>query len=131
MAESNSIGRQFFEAQDRLRGGPDPALCAVDYTADVNGNHLDLAAHQQMSAMFYTAFPDLRHVVDSVQVAESAERVKARAIGTHRGEFMGIAATGNTIEVGIDGIMTIEAGKVESLTIAFDQVGLLRQLGVE
>ena len=39
MAEQESIGRQFFEAQDRLRGGPDPALCTVDYTADVNGNH--------------------------------------------------------------------------------------------
>ena len=72
MAEQESIGRKFFEAQDRLRGGPDPALCTVDYTADVNGNHLDLAAHQGMASMFYAAFPDLQHIIEDVRRKKSA-----------------------------------------------------------
>ena len=131
MAEQESVGRRFFEAQDRLRGGPDPELCTVDYTADVNGNHLDLAAHQQMAAMFYEAFPDLRHVVDDVQVAPAAERLKVRAVGTHQKDFMGIPPTGEAVDISIDGILTIEDGKVESLTIAFDQVGMMKQLGIE
>lgn len=131
MADTESIGRQFFEAQDRLRGGPDPALCTVDYTADINGNHLDLEAHQQMAAAFYAAFPDLQHIVDDVQSADVAERVRVRAVGTHQQDFMGIPATGKSIDVGIDAIMMIEGGKVESLVVAFDQVGMLKQLGSE
>ena len=131
MAEQESIGRKFFEAQDRLRGGPDPALCTVDYTADVNGNHLDLAAHQGMASMFYAAFPDLQHIIEDVQAIPAAERLKMRAVGTHQNDFMGIPATGKAIDIGIDAIMTIEDDKVESLTVAFDQVGLMKQLGVE
>ncbi|MGE0059829.1 MAG: ester cyclase [Dehalococcoidia bacterium] len=131
MAEATSVGRQFFEAQDRLRGGPDPVLCAVDYTADVNGNHLDLEAHQAMAAAFYAGFPDLHHIVENVQTAEAAERVRVRAVGTHQQDFMGLPATGKPIDVSIDAIMMIEDGKVESLVIAFDQVGMLRQLGVQ
>jgi predicted ester cyclase len=131
VAEQESIARKFFEAQDRLRGGPEADLCTIDYTADVNGNHLDLAAHQGMAAMFYAAFPDLHHIVEAVQVVPGAERARVRAVGTHQSEFMGIPATGKAIDIGIDAIMTIEDGRVESLTVAFDQIGMMKQLGVE
>ena len=90
----NSIGRQFIEAQDRLRGGPDESLCAVDYTADMNGVHMDLETHRQFTAQLYEAFPDLQQIVDSVEVAPVAERLQLRLVGTHGGAFQGIAATG-------------------------------------
>ena len=130
MTEVDSVGKRFFEAQDRLRGGPDEALCAVDYTADLNGQHLDLEGHKQFASAFYAAFPDLHHEFDSIDFAESAERVRCRLIGTHEGEFMGLPATGKSIEVSIDAIFTLRDGKVESITGAFDQTGMMQQLGV-
>lgn len=35
---NREIGRRFFEAQDRLRGGPDPDLCAPNYVARLGSN---------------------------------------------------------------------------------------------
>ena len=130
MTEAESIGRQFFEAQDRLRGGLDRDLCAIDYTADINGNQLDFDEHQRFAAALYSGFPDLHHEFDRVDVREAAERVRFRLIGTHSGDFMGIAATGKSIEVAVDTILMIEEGKIETLIGSFDQGDLMRQLGV-
>ncbi len=130
MTEAQSVARQFLEAQDRMRGGPDRDLCTVDYTADINGNHFDFDGHREFATAFYGAFPDLHHVVDRVDVAEAAERVRFRLVGTHQGEFMGIPATGKTLDISVDAIMTIEDGKVESLTGSFDQGDMMRQLGI-
>jgi steroid delta-isomerase-like uncharacterized protein len=49
---------------------------------------------------FRRAFPDMRLTVED-QVAEG-DRVVTRwtARGTHRGEFMGLAASGNRLEMG-------------------------------
>jgi len=44
---------------------------------------------------------------------------------------MGIPPTGKPVDVSADVIMTIRDGKVESVTGSFDQVGLMKQLGVE
>ena len=130
MAEAQSVAKLFFGAQDRLRGGPDRDLCTVDYTADINGNHLDFEGHREFATAFYGAFPDLQHVIDQVDVAEAAERIRFRLVGTHQGEFMGIPATGKAIDISVDAIMTIEDGKVESLTGSFDQGDMMRQLGL-
>jgi predicted ester cyclase len=129
VSEAASVGKKFFEAQDRLRGGPDEALCTIDYTAEINGNSLDLDGHRAFAAAFYGAFPDLRHEFDSVEVREGAERLRLRLLGTHEAEFMGIAATGRAIEVSIDAILLVEDGRVESLVGAFDQGDFMRQLG--
>jgi predicted ester cyclase len=131
MSEASSIGRRFFEAQDRLRGGPDPELVTVDYTADLNGMHFDLAGHQEFAAGWYAGFPDTHHIIESVDIAPAAERVRFRLLGTHTGDFMGIPPTGKPVDVSADVIMTIEDGKVESVIGSFDQAGLMKQLGVE
>ena len=130
MAEVQSVGRQFFEAQDRTRGGPDEALCAIDYTADLNGMQFDLDGHRQFTAGLYAGFPNLRHVIESVQVGEAAERVRLRLLGTHEGEFLGIAPTGKQIDIAADVILMLRDGKVESLIGSFDQAGMMQQLGV-
>ena len=130
MTEATSIGRQFFEAQDRLRGGPDRELCAIDYTADLNGNHMDFQGHEQFAAAFYGAFPDLEHHIESVEHGNEAERVRFRVTGTHQGDFMGVPATGKAIDVSADVILMLVDGKVESIVGTFDQAGMMKQLGV-
>jgi predicted ester cyclase len=130
MTEANSVGRQFFEAQDRLRG-LDREIVTVDYTADLNGMQMDFDTHKEFTADLYAAFPDLKQVIESIDVAPAAERVRLRLVGTHSGTFNGIEATGKAIDVEADVILMIEDGKVESVVGKFDQVSLLKQLGVE
>src|SRR5690349_2745564 len=48
---------------------------------------------------FFTAFPDGRHELDEVLVDGSHGVSRCRFVGTHTGEFRGIAPTGKSISV--------------------------------
>ena len=50
--------------------------------------------------------------------------------GTHSGDFMGIPPTHKAIEVGGIAILRVVGGKVTERRGQFDQMGLMRQLGV-
>lgn len=127
-----SIGRQLFESQDRSRGIPDPALCAVDFTAEVNGNYFDLDGYREFVADLYAAFPDLSHTVERSDSREGAERLGYRMTGHHTGApFLGVQPANRPIDTTGDAIFILSGDRIEALVISFDQVGLLKQLGVE
>lgn len=48
---------------------------------------------------FFTAFPDGRHEIDEVLVDGSHGVSRCRFVGTHTGEFRGIAPTGKAVSV--------------------------------
>ena len=50
--------------------------------------------------------------------------------GSHTGDFMGIPATGKSIEVSAIAILAFVNGKVAQLNAQFDQLGMMQQLGV-
>jgi steroid delta-isomerase-like uncharacterized protein len=85
---------------------------------------------KQFVGTYRNAFPDGRTTVEDV-IAEG-DRVAYRWSfrGTHQGELMGIPPTGK--EVTITGITVdrISGGKIEEEWNNFDQLGVLRQLGV-
>ena len=76
------------------------------------------------------AFQDLRMAeADSVK---EGDKVALRWLlsGTHKGEFMGVAATGRRVEaMGMD-IVRVANGEIVEHWGEFDAVGLLRQIGV-
>ena len=100
MSEPNrALGLHFFTAEDHLRDGPSPELCAPGYTAQINHRGFDLAGHKQFAASIFTAFPDLNHVIEDT-VADS-EKVAVRFVlhGTHLGPYEGIPPTGRRVAV--------------------------------
>lgn len=58
------------------------------------------------------AFPDGRFEVEDMIAEGDKVFVRARMTGTHQGEFMGLLATGRTIDVGVADYMRFEKGKV-------------------
>jgi predicted ester cyclase len=78
----------------------------------------------------HTALSGLQ-VNEEDMVAEGDKAVaRLRIRGTHQGEFMGNAPTGNQVTfTGID-ILRIAEGKVVEHWGNFDQLGMMRQLGV-
>jgi steroid delta-isomerase-like uncharacterized protein len=82
------------------------------------------------AAAMAEAFPDLRTAeADSVK---EGDKVAFRWLlsGTHKGEFMGVAATGRRVEVmGMD-IVRVADGEIAEHWGEFDAMGLLRQIGV-
>ena len=81
-------------------------------------------------AAFLSAFPDIHWMVEE-QVAE-AEKVVSRftMTGTHQGEFLGIPATGKSVNVWGVVIDVVRDGKFAESRIIMDTLGLMQQLGV-
>ena len=85
---------------------------------------------RQLFHMYRAAFPDLRMEPEDVLV--SGEKVVARvhATGTHRGEFLGMPATGKRIDVAVIDIMRFgDDGLVHEHWGLFDSLGMMQQLG--
>ena len=88
-----------------------------------------LAGFKQVIGMFRAAFPDMTFTAEDT-IAEG-DHVVARFTmrGTHRGELMGIPATGKSVKInGID-IARISGGKISEHWGQMDTMGLMQQLG--
>lgn len=82
----------------------------------------------------YTTFPAAFtgwHAEIHDQIAES-DLVSTRKtyVGTHDGEFLGIAPTGRTIRFAVIDIMRVCDGRITDHWAVADALGLFRQLGV-
>ncbi|MBL9171439.1 MAG: ester cyclase [Verrucomicrobiales bacterium] len=76
------------------------------------------------------AFPDMHWSVEE-QIAEGDKVVtRFEWTGTHRGEFLGVGATGRPVRVWGVVIDRLEAGKIKDTRIIMDTMGLMVQLGV-
>ena len=79
----------------------------------------------------HSAFPDINFSIE--ELIAVGDKVICRYImrGTHQGEFQGIPATGNKVE--ISGIMIgrIENGKIVEEREDWDMLGFMQQLGME
>jgi predicted ester cyclase len=77
-----------------------------------------------------SAFPDLNFAI-SEQIAEG-DKVASRFewVGTHKNEFLGVAATGRQVRVWGIVIDRLQEGRIKDTRIIMDTLGLMMQLGV-
>jgi steroid delta-isomerase-like uncharacterized protein len=79
---------------------------------------------------YRTAFPDLRMSFED-QITEQDQVVtRWTARGTHHGELNGIPATGRPAHVSGIFIHRLADGQITESWTSYDQLGLLRQLGI-
>ena len=129
--QNKAITRRFFEVFN---------LTVVDelFTPDYVHHNPSLTpelqrgreAYKQIVNQFITAFPDLHTTVDDA-IAEG-DKVATRWTwrGTHKGEVMGIPATGKQVVISGVSIHRIATGKIAEGWINFDALGMMQQLGV-
>jgi steroid delta-isomerase-like uncharacterized protein len=80
---------------------------------------------------YLAAFPDLR--MEAQDVLASGDKVVARvkATGTNQGDFMGMAATGKSVDVQLIDIMRFgDDGLVHEHWGVMDSLTMMQQLGV-
>ena len=78
---------------------------------------------------YRTVFPDIHFTIEQ-QVAVSNTVVSHyRCRGTHRGDLMGVAPTGKSIEVEGISILHLENGRIDHQTTIWDALGLMQQIG--
>jgi steroid delta-isomerase-like uncharacterized protein len=85
---------------------------------------------KQLFHMYRAAFPDLRMEAQDVLASGDKVVARVRATGTHQGEFMGMPATGKSIDVQlIDIIRFGDDGLAHEHWGVFDSLGMMQQLG--
>ena len=131
--EIREVGRRFVEEVINKQN-----LAAADELVAENFVELDPLPGQaqgreglkQILAMFFAAFPDLHWTVE--EDAAEGDKLWSRFTwrGTHRGDFLGIPATGNHVEVNGVVIDRIVEGRMVDSRILMNELSLMQQLGV-
>ncbi len=109
-------------------------IYAANYVAHDPANPPDLGsgpeAVKKLVTMYRTAFPDVQLTIEEI-IAEGDQVVtRWTARGTHKGDLMGIAATGKQTTVTGMGITRIAGGKIQEAWGNWDTLGMMQQLGV-
>ena len=84
---------------------------------------------RQVIGTLRAAFPDSGISVEDMLAEGDKVAVRAEMTGTHRGEFMGIPATGNKIAVTGISIYKVAGGKITDHWEQMDAMGMMQQLG--
>jgi steroid delta-isomerase-like uncharacterized protein len=81
--------------------------------------------------MYRAAFPDLRMNAEDVIASGDKVVTRARATGTHEGDFMGIPPTGKSVDVALVDIIRFgDDGLAHEHWGIFDTMAMMQQLGV-
>jgi steroid delta-isomerase-like uncharacterized protein len=105
------------------------------YTPDCiyHGGHIkrDPGKDGNVKAMgkMHDAFPDLQTTIDEMVAEGDKVVVRLHRTGTHKGEYLGFAATGKRIEQTALVMFRIENGKIAEYWLHYDELGLLLQIG--
>jgi steroid delta-isomerase-like uncharacterized protein len=85
---------------------------------------------KQLFHMYRAAFPDLRMEPQDVLVSGDRAVARVRATGTHQGEFLGMPATGRSVDVQLIDITRFgDDGLVREHWGVFDALAMMQQLG--
>lgn len=106
------------------------ALSGNAKTDAVVSEFTDSEELKQHVAAFESAFPKYELFADEMIAEADKLVVCARFRGTHNGDLLGIAPTGKTVMLPFVAIYQVADGKIAGFRLTFDQLDLLKQLGV-
>jgi steroid delta-isomerase-like uncharacterized protein len=133
MSETNKAALRRFYEEVFNQGDLDvlDELTTADFLDHDPGNPThDRDGVKRVAAAIRAAFPDVHFTADDVLA--DGEKVVGRFTmrGTHRGEFLGVPATGSPVTVtGMD-IVRFSHGRAVEHWHEWSGLGLMRQLGV-
>ena len=107
--------------------------CAPDYKwyfPSSNPESLSREEELEFVKGVWTAFPDMNWVIDDVIAADDRVVTLLTAKGTHEGDFLGIAPTGNPIDVSLILVFRIEDGKIVESREEADMLKMMEQIGM-
>jgi steroid delta-isomerase-like uncharacterized protein len=135
MSEENKalIRRYFEEIWDKGNLDLIDELFTTDFVrhgpTGTEGEVRGLEGFKALVSMYRTALPDLQVPIEDL-IAEGYRVVtRWRAHGTHQGELMGNAPTGNRASVSGILIDRISGGKIEEEWVDYDTLHLMQQIG--
>jgi predicted ester cyclase len=90
-----------------------------------------LAAYQAMTNRLRVAFGDMRFTIHDLIASGDRVVVRWSMTAKHHGPLAGIPATGKPIQQRANVIYRMEGGRIAEGWAQMDQMGVLRQLGID
>lgn len=90
-----------------------------------------LAAYEALTDRLRVAFSDMHFTLLDVIVCDDRVVVRWTMEATHAGPLNGIPATGKRVQQRANVIYRMKDGKIAEIWAQMDQVGMLRQLGID
>jgi len=132
--QNKELMLKFFEAWGKGDFETLEGLQAPDYAFYYPSNNPKPVSKEElkpMGEMLRNAFPDLSFSMEELFTGGDTVIFRFTQRGTHKGDYLGVPATGNEIECSGILISRIENGKVVEQREDFDMLGLMQQLGME
>ncbi len=123
---NKAIVRKWIEAYNR-RNLDYNAFIAPDYIDHTN--KVDREGLKQLFTMGLKGFSDWHETIEDIVAEGDKVWVRLSYTGTHTGEFMGLAATGNKITSKAVDIYRVVNGKLAEYWNVTDNVRLFEQIG--
>ena len=118
--------------RDVSEQSPAYQLVAADFVGHFPGQPPieGLEAYRQFGSLYFSAFPDLQITPEDLIAEGDKVTMRYGWRGTHKGELMGIPATGKQVTTSGISILRVANGKIAEQWDSFDNLGMLQQLGV-
>lgn len=130
MSNQETIRRMFDEVVNKGDIDLIDELFDTEFVSETPQGTMDLDGFKQYVLAWRTGFPDIHCEVD--ELVEEGDRAawRVRARGTHTGTFLGIPATGNTVDFDSLNVGTFRRGRGYRHIVVMDTLKLMVQLGV-
>jgi len=131
--QNKALFLRYFEETDKGNYAAWSEIFSPDYQVHQpsNAKPISLEERMQFSKSLHAAFPDFKHTIEDIFAMGEKAVVRLTLTGTHKGDFMGIPATGKPIEVSGIGIAHFSEGKIVEMWLDANFMGLFQQLGME
>jgi steroid delta-isomerase-like uncharacterized protein len=131
LEDNKAVARQFYRMLETGDVSMADEVVATDYVNHnaVPGQKPGLEGYKDIVRAVRTGLPDIQYTIED-QVAEGDKVVtRYTAEGTHRGEFLGVAATGKPITMTALVLQRVVDGKIQESWLELDMLSVLRQMG--
>ncbi len=132
MSEQNkAVARKVFEeVMNKKNMAVIPQIVAPNFVGYQGAQKVEgQEGVKQLANMYLTAFPDAKMtVVEQLAVGDKVV-TRWKATGTHRGDLMGVKASGKKVNITGITINRIANGKIVEEWEEFDSAGMMQQIG--
>ena len=131
--QNKEIVREFFSAIDGNKFDRLNELFSNDFALKAPGIETSWKKEDVFQAIksHYASFPDWTHNIEDMIAEGEKVAVKITQIGTHQAQYKGIVATGKKVTNPSISIMTIVNGQIKDWWVIEDNLGFMKQLGME
>jgi steroid delta-isomerase-like uncharacterized protein len=128
--ENKALIRRVYELWNKKELAEYFKLLAPEFIGHFTEMDTNMEQQKEVDIGFFNAFPDAISNIEDMVAERDRVAVRVTWRGTHKGEFMGVPATGKKFEITGAAIYRITNDKLAEVWAITDSLHFMQQLGV-